>query len=125
MGGKGKKRGRCSSQLFDLGKDFSGEARRVTPASAGPARTWSAERQGAEWVLGERLGMACSACSDFPNFPPPPAAAFAPSPPVAELRWCSTTQSCWGSREEEEEVVVEEERGGGRWALPPGWAPEG
>lgn len=58
-------------------------------------------------------GGSCSALSDFSNFPPPPAAAFAVSPPLAGLR-VPPSPKLLGFREEEEE----EERGRGRWALP-------
>lgn len=59
----------------------------------------------------------CSALSDFSNFPHPPAAAFAVSPPLGELRRCCQAQSCWRFWLEEEEEL-EEERGGGKRALP-------
>lgn len=39
-----------------LEKDISGENRRGTSASPGPAHTWSLERLCARWVLEVRVG---------------------------------------------------------------------
>lgn len=83
-----------------LGQD-SGRTR----VSPGPARTWSPGGR----ACGGHWGCRCAAplCqewgggrapallkSDFSNFPAPPAAAFAASPPLAGLRWCCQAQSC-------------------------------